>query len=177
MPENESSPTSSAGAGSCPDCGAPASGGRAGCQALFDELAAQAFTDLRYAPVYMLAFDTYCMQHPNTYCRSAKSYAAHLTRLCCGLEHTGSPEIYAAIQRWLSGTVDIEKPATLSHRGSMTVADMRAARNVEDHKRLVRDWARSVWEAYAPQHEIARNWIEAALLPTSYSHLLKRTDR
>jgi len=43
---NESSPTSSASADSCPDCGAQAGGGCAGCQNLSDELAAQAFTDL-----------------------------------------------------------------------------------------------------------------------------------
>lgn len=91
------------------------------------------------------------------------SYAAHLTRLCCGLERGGDPGIYAAIQRWLNGAVAIEKPEAPGDRGRMTVADLRAARNVEEHSRLARDWAARVWEAYTAQHAVARNWIRAAL--------------
>ncbi|GAC1654933.1 MAG: hypothetical protein NVS4B8_30120 [Herpetosiphon sp.] len=48
-----------------------------------------AFDDLRYAAVRNCAFDAYCMQHIEPYCHSAKSYAAHLTRLCCGIEYGG----------------------------------------------------------------------------------------
>lgn len=50
------------------------------------------------------------MQHPDTYCRSAKSCAAHLTRLRRGLEHGADPKVYRAIQRWLNGAVALEKP-------------------------------------------------------------------
>ena len=72
-----------ASAGTCPACGAVVAGGRAGCQAVFDELTARAYADLAYASTRNLAFDAYCLQHLETYCHSAKSYAAHLTRLCC----------------------------------------------------------------------------------------------
>jgi Family of unknown function (DUF5946) len=71
----------------CPECGVLVDGRRASCQVLFDELSAQAYADLQYAASQQLAFDTYCMRHVDPYCRSAKSYAAHLTRLCCGLEY------------------------------------------------------------------------------------------
>ena len=71
--------------------------------------------------------------------------------------------MYAAIQRWLNGSVDIERPATLSERGSRTVADVRAARDADEHKQLVREWARTVWAAYAAQYDLARRWIETAL--------------
>jgi len=138
-------------------------GGRAGCQALLDEISARAYSDLNYAATHDLAFDTYCMQHPERYCRSAKSYAAHLTRLCCGLEHRGDPKIYEAIQKWLNGVVALEKPEAPNYRGQMTVADLREARNGEEHKKRVHEWAKSVWEAYTAQHELARNWIRAAL--------------
>ena len=103
------------------------------------------------------------MQHPERYCRSAKSYAAHLTRLCCGLERGGDPWLYGAIQKWLNGAVASEKPEAPSDRGRITVADLRAARNAEEHTRLAHDWATSVWEAYTAQHDMARNWIQAAL--------------
>lgn len=146
----------------CPDCGAPEIGGRAGCQAAFDEMAARAYRDPHYAVVHDLAFDTYCMQHPAKYCRSAKSYAAHLTRLCCGLEYDGDREVYAAIQKWLNGKVDLRKPEGLSDFGQVTLADVRSARSGEEHMQRVRVWAGNVWEAYATQHELARAWIRAA---------------
>jgi hypothetical protein len=79
-----------------------------------------------YAVTRDLAFDAYCMQHLEQYRRSAKSYAAHLTRLCCGLEYDGDPQVYEAIQKWLNGTVDIKKPEAPGPRGAMTVADLRA---------------------------------------------------
>ena len=147
----------------CPACGAVVAGGRDGCQAVFDELTAHAYADLAYASVRDLAFDTYCMQHLETYCRSAKSYAAHLTRLCCGLEYGGDPHVYEAIQTWLNGAAKIEKPQVLSQLGTMTVLDVRDAPNAEEHIRLVRAWAANVWEAYRSQHDLAHGWIEAAL--------------
>jgi hypothetical protein len=146
----------------CPDCGAAGVGGRSGCQGRFDEIAARAYGDLGFAAVQALAFDTYCMQHVARYCHSAKSYAAHLTRLCCGMEYGGDPVVYAAIQRWLNGSANIEKPALLACLGRMTVADLRAGDPAE-HARQVQAWAGDVWKAYTPQHELARAWIRLAL--------------
>jgi hypothetical protein len=147
----------------CPDCGASVMGGREGCQSLFDELMLQAYSDPLYAATHSLALDAYCMQHTQRYCRSAKSYAAHLTRLCCGLEHNGDHKVYEAIQKSLNGTVAFERPEAPGSRGQITVADLLAASCVEEHTKLVKEWAASVWEAYASQHDIARSWIKAAL--------------
>ena len=147
----------------CPECGASISGGRAACQALFNEISGRAYSNPSYAATYNLAFDAYCMQHLEPYCRSAKSYAAHLTRLCCGLEYAGNPKVYAAIQKWLNGSLAIEKPEGLSFRGGMTVADVSLARNAEEHIKRVHEWAQSVWDAYTVQHDLARAWIQTAL--------------
>ena len=147
----------------CPDCGASVVGGRAGCQALYDEVSARSYSHPGYAGTHALAFDTYCMQHLQPYCRSAKSYAAHLTRLCCGIEHAGNAKIFAAIQKWLNGSVAIEKPEALSYRGQMTITDVHLASNVEEHTKRVHEWAQSVWEAYTGQHDLAHAWIKAAL--------------
>ena len=150
----------------CPECGAIVEGGAAGCEALFNELGARDFSDPRYGATHELLVDAYCLQHPDRYCRSAKSYYAHLTRLCCGIEHGGKREIYAAIHRWMSGPAKIDRPETLAQHGSMTIAtiaDLRAVNSPEEHAELVRVWAENVWQAYAPQHEIARRWLGAAL--------------
>ncbi len=147
----------------CPECDASDTGGYDGCHALFDEISAQRYADFRYGAVYNLSFDTYCMQHVEPYCRSAKSYAAHLTRLCCGIEFEGNQHVYAAIPRWLNGTVPLKKPEVLTFRGSLTVVDLFEAEDGLAHQILVRQWANEVWQAYSSQHEIAREWIEAAL--------------
>ncbi|MGA2112588.1 MAG: DUF5946 family protein [Anaerolineales bacterium] len=80
--------------GRCPDCGARVVEGCGACQALFDQLSALASSDPGWARWHDLAFDAYCLPPPSRYRRSAKSYAAHLTRLCCGLEHDRSPQFY-----------------------------------------------------------------------------------
>lgn len=147
----------------CPDCGAPVLGGQEGCQALWDAIAAPALTDLQYASMRDLAFDAYCMQHLERYCRSAKSYAAHLTRLCCGLEYAGNPQVYAAIQKWLNGASTVSRPQDLPFLGKITVADVAAAQTGDAFKKLVHKWAESVWEAYSPQQALARSWIRLAL--------------
>lgn len=146
----------------CPECGA-AAGGRAGCQALWDEIAARAYTDLAYTATHDLAFDAYCMQHPGTYCVSAKSYAAHLTRLCCGVEHGGDRQAYAAINRWLNGRVPLEKSDVLRERGSLTVASLQSARDADEHRQRVQAWAADVWAAYSSQHDLARRWVRSVL--------------
>jgi hypothetical protein len=146
----------------CPACGAKIAGGREGCQALMNDLQAKAYGDPGYAATFDLAFDAYCMQHPEEYCVSAKSYAAHLTRLCCGVERGGDQAVYHAINRWLSGPAPIDKPDVLTSRGGMTVVDLDAARDAQEHTSLAREWAANVWAVYASQHALARQWIDLA---------------
>ena len=150
-------------AADCPECGAPGVGGQAGCQALYDQLALLAYTNLPTTALTTLAFDTYCMQHIEPYCHSAKSYAAHLTRLCCAIERGGDPDVYVAIQRWLNGSIALDRPAVLAQRGDITIASLLPATTPAELARLIRQWSDSVWAAYAGQHELARHWIDRAL--------------
>ncbi len=134
-----------------------------GCQVLFDNVTAKAFHDFRYTAVRDLAFDTYCMQHIEPYCHSAKSYAAHLTRLCCGIEYGGDARVYAAIQKWLNGGRPIEKPAVMGARGAITVSAIQRALEGDEQIQLTHQWVQNVWAAYAEQHDLARAWITEAL--------------
>lgn len=148
---------------SCPCCGATVAGGEGGCQRLMDEIMARAASDTRYAGIYRLAFDAYCMQHVEKYGASAKSYAAHLTGLCCGVERDGDRALYDAIPRWLNGPVPLEKPPLVRERGRLNILHVRAADDPSDHEHAVRRWAAQVWEAYASQHELAREWLDTAV--------------
>lgn len=138
----------------CPACGANVSGGLEGCEALWHELFYPGALD-------GAAFDVYCMQHLDKYCASAKSYAAHLTRLCCGVEMDADPRVYAAIQKWLNGNRKLEKPPLLSFLGVLTISDVRDAPS-EERARVAHAWMENVWAAYVSQHELARGWIREA---------------
>ena len=111
----------------CEGCGLAIASGTAGCQAIMDELTARGFSDASYGRVHRLFVDTYCLQHPDPYCVSFKSFAAHLTGVCWTLEYGGSPgTVSEALRKW-------------------------------------DDWARSTWSAYAAIHDLARQWVKAAL--------------
>ena len=157
----------------CSSCGA-ALGARAGCQAAFDELSALAWTASARGAVHNLVVDTYAMQHPEEYGRSAKSYAAHLTALCCGVEHPGDQKLYWGIARWLDGPVSLEKPPVLQTRGRLTIASVVAPPSDEAYGELVRRWAADVWQAYGAQQAIARNWLTAVQANMAAVHPKRR---
>ena len=146
----------------CPLCGA-AVGGLDGCVGHMNALLVQANEDARYAGVYRLAFDAFCMQHPERHGVSAKSYAAHLMGLCHGIEHADAVPSYWSIAKWLNTPRDLIKPQPPTKRGTMTIADVPGAASPEEHAERVRAWAAVVWAAYASQHAIAREWLRRAL--------------
>jgi|SRR5688572_3557671 len=148
----------------CPDCGAPAAGGRTGCQKLFDEVLAREFGDFRYGRLHRLTVDTYSLQHPSEYMRSGKSYAAHLTGMCAAMELDDPRGANEAVQRWLNGAKAIDRPSepAASTRGVLTIAHVHGAADAEAHLVRVREWARSTWEAWRDYHALAREWIDRA---------------
>ena len=107
------------------------------------------------------------MQHPEEYGRSPKSYAAHLTALCCGIEHPGDQKLYWAIARWLDGSVAVEKPPLIARRGALTIADVYVPAREDAYADLVRRWADDVWAAYRDQQKLARGWLEAVRARTT----------
>lgn len=147
----------------CDACGATVPGGRSGCEELFHEVIAREFGDYRYFRVHRLTVDAYSLQHPGQYMRSGKSVAAHLTGLCAALEHEDGRTMNRAVQQWLSGNPAIDKPAHLpAQRGDLTIDHVHAAATPEEHAARVREWARSVWEAWSDHHTLARQLIAAA---------------
>jgi hypothetical protein len=147
---------------SCEGCGLVVEGGTAGCQLLFDELRGGQLVASTYQ-LQRLTVDTYCMQHPDRYCVSAKSLAAHLTGLCWALEYSGHPSGLKALQRWLDGRAPIEKPELPSVRGALTVADVIGTPDAERRAAAIGRWAHSTWDAYSALHSVARRWVEEAL--------------
>lgn len=144
----------------CTGCGLIVPGGVEGCQSLFDDESARQYGDIRFAVRRRMVLDTYCLQHPERYCASAISMAAHLTGLCIAMEHRGrEEELNAAVQRWLGRRPELTKPPLPSLRGPLTIAAVRAATDLNDHRAAVDGWARGTWDAYVTLHPIAREWV------------------
>ncbi|MEK7215450.1 MAG: DUF5946 family protein [Chloroflexota bacterium] len=155
-------------ASACPECGLEAPDGQEGCQRLFEGLLVRAASDYRYAGYRRLLVDCYCLQHPERYCASPKSLAAHLTGLCCWMERGGSSEVYAAVQRWLNGPRrDLAKPPVPAARGPALIREVDGARTQEEYAAAVEWWARCVWKAWARSHGLARNWTDMARVKRS----------
>jgi hypothetical protein len=118
------------------------------------------------ARLHRLIVDTFGMQHPERSCNSAKSYAAHLTGLCCGVEYNRAPSVQAALQRWLNGpaqAIGIARPTEPDYRGGVTIRDVYDAESEGELAARVQEWAQEVWQTCSAQHDIARNWITKAM--------------
>jgi hypothetical protein len=132
-----------------------------GCWAAFGAVLAREYSDPACAAVHRLTVDAYAVQHPGRPSpQSVRSLGLHLVRLCLLLEQ-GLPEeranaaMVAAAGRkhiftWL------EPPAS---RGALTVADVVNRPTAEEHRRAVRAWAASAWQAWAAHHEAVRRWL------------------
>jgi len=147
----------------CGGCGLSITEGTEGCQALFDELLGRDFQNVLYFRMHRMLVDVYALQHPDRYCASAKSLAAHLTGLCWFMDHEGSRAVGSEVLRkWLDGPSPVRKPALPESRGSMTIDDVRHEEDPDSYAEAVNRWARATWEAYAPLHDLAREWIRMA---------------
>ena len=146
----------------CPECHRAIAGGLAACQADFEALQGRELTDPSSYAIHRLAVDAYSLQHPERYCRSSKSYAAHLTGMLAAMEHASKPEVLRALQRWLSSGPTLEKPPLPDSRGKLTIASVLASPDRLAMDRAIRAWGESAWAAYAPWHELARRWASTA---------------
>ncbi|HYE27674.1 MAG TPA: DUF5946 family protein [Allosphingosinicella sp.] len=147
----------------CDECGWAAAGGREGCRARFDSFLARDFSDAHYFRTHRLFVDTYCLQHPDQFCASGKSLAAHLAGLGWILAGEASAAVGPAkLHRWLNGARLLDKPDLPKRRGGITVGDLPAEAPPSEWAEAVRRWAESTWAAYAPLHATARRWIAEA---------------
>ncbi|MBI1799541.1 MAG: hypothetical protein HYR73_07605 [Candidatus Eisenbacteria bacterium] len=147
----------------CEECGFPAAGGAAGCQAIFDRMLAASFERRVPQPVHRLMVDAYSVQHPDRYCRSAKSLAAHLGGLCCFFEFGAEPAVGRALLRWLNRPRAIVKPGLPDTRGVLTLAEVIEGSDPGAFRLAIERWARAAWQAHAALHPVARGWIAEAL--------------
>jgi hypothetical protein len=139
--------------------------GFAGCGAMWDHLLAESFSNFAYGRFHRAIVDAYSLQHPDEYCASAKSYAAHLTGMCVAVEYGGDDGVNTAVQRWLSAGPQIDKPAVPAERGRLTLASVIEVEAPTAIAAALEVWFADVWGAYGGQHEVTHGWIRPLLEP------------
>ena len=140
-------------------------GGEEGCNELFQEVVGREFSRPELFKVHRLTVDSYSLQHPDRYMKSAKSAVAHLVGMCWAMEDIDDPSVSMAISRFLDGTPDVTRPEPVpdsGNRGSVTVVDVYLAPDSVEHIERVRAWAEGAWEAWADHHARARKWLVEA---------------
>lgn len=157
----------------CPGCQAlvpdivgpthPYIGASAGCWAIYGEILAREYSDAAYWAAHRLSVDAYAVQHPGAPGPQAiRSVAVHLVSLFLFLEQDlPAPETTRAMS-WVPGLALrwLEPP---SSPGELTVLDVRAAADANQHVERVLGWASSVWEAWADHHLTVKDWASRAL--------------
>jgi hypothetical protein len=139
-------------------------GGTSACRELFDRLAMPTPDGNPFLPWQRLIVDTYALQHPDPFCLSAISLAAHLTGVGWILEHRGDAANGSdQIRRWLNSRPALVKPPLPASYGDMTIDCIARAETPAAIADAVDAWARSAWQAYTPVHGVARDWIAQAL--------------
>jgi len=132
-----------------------------GCWSVYSEVLAREYSNPNYFEVHRLTVDAYAVQHPGSKDRqSIQSVGFHLMRLCLLLEHeliTGKAnDAMLDAGKNKHSFVYLEPPPDL---GSITAADAYRAKSVEEHKAIVKDWARNVWDAWSIHHDTIREWL------------------
>ena len=137
-----------------------------GCWSVYGEVLSREYSDPAYFEVHRLTVDAYAAQHPGSTDRqSIQSVGLHLIRLCMFLEHDlrakSANDAMLEAAKGKHSFVFLEAPQNL---GSITVADVYRAKSAEEHKVIVKEWARTTWEAWSVHHDLIREWLPNKVL-------------
>jgi len=135
------------------------------CWALYGEILAREYSDLRYRQVHRLTVDAFAAQHPGRMSpQTIQSAAVHLISLHHVLERgytmqQATQAMASAVSKGKGQYVWLTPPASL--KSEITVADVLKVTTVEEHLSAVRAWAVSVWHAWSHHHKTIREWAAA----------------
>ena len=135
-------------------------GASPGCWAIYGEVLAKEYSDVAYYSAHQLTVDAYAAQHPGTPSRqSIQSVAVHLVSLYGllerGFDFAQAVEVKKHLTKRLDQLVWLEPPTSL---GEITVLDVVKAKDAAEHRKIVEEWASSVWRAWSPHHDTVRRW-------------------
>lgn len=128
-----------------------------GCWKLYTEVLAREYGEWKYPPIHRLTVDAYAAQHPTVEPnkKSAQSVIVHLLNIYLFNQRGWSGEkiiqnMKEVLEKNKGQFIWLEPPKTLGH---LTIADVCAAKTLEDHNKIVKEWSISVWDAWIDYHE------------------------
>ncbi|NOY77063.1 MAG: hypothetical protein GXO76_04245 [Calditrichaeota bacterium] len=138
-------------------------GATAGCWEVYKKVLLKGYGKLEYSDLTQhLIVDTYSVQHPGKPKPDAiRSINLHLIGLHLLFKKEMSvPDVATAIEiicKRANRFVWLEPPIP---NGSITVLDVAKAKNLAEHRQLVEEWARDVWEAWLPYHALVKHMVK-----------------
>jgi hypothetical protein len=132
------------------------------CWETFGRILAKEFGDPGFWPPHTLTVDCFAAQHPGVESEQSRhSVAFHLVGICLVVERGMAPSA-AGWHRQKVPNVHKSLPwlTPPDSLGSVTTADVVRAESPEEHERMVRAWAASIWDAWKAHHEIVRSWTD-----------------
>ena len=157
----------------CPGCGAdvgesdgpthPYMVASPGCWAGFGAMQARELERWRCPAVHGLAVDAYAASHGGDGAerRDRQSVVIHLVALCAVLERdVASDARIALLQRLTTPKRDFPRLARPSGCPALTFLHAAGATELSGYERLVREWARAVWEFWTPAHPTVRGYLD-----------------
>jgi hypothetical protein len=129
---------------------------------MFGRILAKEFGEPAYWPPHTLTVDTFAAQHPGRLSDQTRhSVAFHLVGLCLVVERGMEPGA-SGRHRQKGGQTHKDLPwlEPPPRFGDVTTADVAPAASPEEHARLVRAWAESVWDAWRVHHPVVRMWAD-----------------
>lgn len=101
--------------------------------------------------------------NPRLVAASKQSVAIHLVTLYLMVEKKMNyNDAGHGMKRVIESGIALENEELMppANLGNITVADVAQATTCEEHVRLVNEWSKSAWQAWANYHDTVRGWYE-----------------
>ena len=123
------------------------------CWDLYTEVLATEYSNaFLFGQIHQLTVDSYAVQHAGGP-HPDKSIDVHLFGLYLSLEKgIRSPYVPPLLQRLVAAIEVWPHYEPPTDPGSLTVFDVAMSDSVEDHIRIVREWAQGIWQRWAKYH-------------------------
>jgi hypothetical protein len=129
-----------------------------GCWEMYTEAMEREYSDLRYWKAHQFTVDSYACQHVGKKedKRAVNSVNIHLAALYGifekGLSLDQAPKLRSQFSQFYKGTDLLEWLEPPQSFGELTIYEIWNNEDVNLHFDLAKQWAKSVWEAWAHQH-------------------------
>jgi len=123
------------------------------CWDLYTEVLGTEYSNaLLFGQIHQLTVDAYAVQHAGGP-HPDKSLDIHLCGLYLSLvDGIRSPQVPPLLQRLATDIETWPHYEPPHHRKGLTVFDVAICDSVEEHIRVVREWANEVWDSWAEYH-------------------------